>query len=99
MSEKRRPDAVFTIKTDDVQRRYEVFRAEQFSARAGHVPFFHAEQPDLQLTPLDIANNPYVRVRVDGVWFPQGRRSLYPAGRLAALVAQDLSMQLLPRDR
>ncbi len=94
MSEKRRPDVVFNLKSGEVNRRYEVFYAEQFMERSAKVPFFHADQLELQISPADLENQRFVRVRLDGVWQPQGRRAFYPAHRLATLIAQDVSREL-----
>lgn len=97
MSEKRRPDAVVTVRAGDINRRYELFCAEQFSERAGRSSFFHAEQPNLMLTPLDFEQGRYVRVRCDGCWLPKGRRALFPVGRASFLIAQDIQQQILAK--
>lgn len=97
MSEKRRPDLTVTVKSGDLTRRYEMFCAEQFSERAGRSSFYHAEQPNLMLTPLDFEQGKYVRVRCDGVWLPKGRRAMFPAGRASFLIAQDIHQQVLAK--
>lgn len=94
MSEKRKPDAVLTLRAGDLQRKYELFKGSQFSKRAATTTFFHAEQPNLLLTPLDIERGHFVRVRCNGVWLPEGQRALYPLSRAAFLIAQDLQHQL-----
>lgn len=94
MSEKRKPDAVLVLRAGDLQRRYELFRGEQFSARAAVSTFYHAEQPNLLLTPLDIATGRFVRVRCNGKWLPEGRRAMFPLARAAFLISQDLQQQL-----
>lgn len=94
MSEKRRPDAVITLKSGDLNRKYELYKGAQFSDRAAVSTFYHAEQPNLLLTPLDIERGSFVRVRCDGAWVPKGRRAMFPLARVAFLISQDLQQQL-----
>lgn len=98
MSEKRRPDATMVLKSGDVHRKYELYQAAQFSERAQVSSFYHAENPNLMITPLDIEQGQFVRVRCNGVWMPEGRRALYPLARLAFLIGQDLQQQLRRRE-
>lgn len=91
MSEKRKPDATLVLQTRSGQKyRYEIFDGAQFAERMAHVSFCHAEQPNLQILPIDLDNTHYVRVRCNGVWMPTGRRALYPAQRVAFLIGQHL---------
>lgn len=94
MSEIRRPDATMTLRAGDLTRKYELYQGSQFAERAGKSSFFHAEQPNLMLTPLDLENGSFVRVRCDGVWLPKGRRAMFPVHRAAYFIAQDLVEQL-----
>lgn len=98
MSEKRKPDLTFTVITaKGLKRRYELFEGDQFADRMTKVPFFHAEQPTLQLLPVDLANTHYVRVRCDGRWLPTGRRALFPLQRVSFLIGQELQSHLRRR--
>lgn len=95
MSEHRKPDLTFTVVTAaGLKRRYELFEGEQFAERMAKVPFSHAEQPGLQILPVDLNNTHYVRVRCDGRWLPEGRRSLFPLQRVAFLIGQELQQHL-----
>lgn len=98
MSEKRRPDVVFAIRSEDTERRYEIFHADQFIERARRVPFVHAEQPDLLINPADLAAGNFVRVRLNGIWQPPGKRAFWPAHRLGMLIGADVSKQLKKPD-
>lgn len=95
MSEKRRPDAVLTLQVGEERFRYEVFHAAQFAGEASRSEFYHAEQPSLMLTPADMSASHFVRVRVNGVWAPRGRRAMYPVARAMAAVTQDFVQRLI----
>ena len=69
---------------------------EWFAERMAQVPFCHAEEPNMQLLPVDLQRTHYVRVRCNGVWLPKGRRALYPAYRVTFLIAQHMQ-QMLPK--
>lgn len=95
MTEKRKPDASMFLRTADGSRcQYEIFRAEQFADRMVKVPFFHAENPNLQILPVDLETADFVRVRVNGSWLPRGQRSLFPLHRVSFLIAQHLQQGL-----
>lgn len=95
MSEVRTPDAVLTLQTGDVRTRYEIFHSSQFAGKASRSEFYHAEQPSLLLTPADMEATQYVRVRVNGVWAPRGRRAMYPLARAMALLTSDFQRLVL----
>lgn len=95
MSEKRKPDAVIMISAEDGSKtRYEIFKAQQFAERMMTVPFFHAEQPTLQVHQVDLDNQEMVRVRVNGKWEPSGRRAFFPLWRASFLIAQHIQSSL-----
>ena len=98
MSEHRKPDLTFVVHTaTGLKRRYELFEGDQFAERMAKVPFSHAEQPNLQVHPIDLQNTHYVRVRCNGRWMPEGRRALYPLQRVAFLIGQELQYHLRRR--
>jgi hypothetical protein len=95
MSEKRKPDLTLVMQTaNGTKVRYEIFDGSQFIERMQKVPVFHAENPNVQLSPVDLENHHFVRVRVDGVWLPRGTRALYPMHRVAFLTAQHMQTLL-----
>lgn len=96
MGEKRKPDATMVLSGPSGKKvRYEIYKAHQFAGRMATTPFAHAEQPDLMLQPVDIESGQFVRVRVDGVWMPQGRRALYLASRVCTLIGKHLQSELM----
>lgn len=96
MSEKRKPDAVLYLTTAEGKKcRYEIFHGAQFADRMAKVPFCYAEQPNLQIHPVDLQTQRLVRVRVDGKWLPVGRRALFPLSRVSFLIGQHLQHLLV----
>ena len=95
MTERRKPDSSLFLRTADGTRcQYEIFHARQFAERMVKVPFFHAENPGLQLQPIDLETTDFVRVRVNGSWLPAGQRALFPLHRVAFLIGQHLQQGL-----
>jgi len=96
MSEKRKPDLTLVMQpANGTKVRYEIFDGSQFIDRMQKVPFFHAENPNVQLSPVDLENHHFVRVRVDGVWLPKGTRAMFPMWRVATLSAQHMQSMLV----
>lgn len=95
MAEKRKPDATMVLTGASGKKyRYEIYQAKQFLNRMGNTPFAHAENPDLMLQQVDVESGDFVRVRVNGVWMPQGRRAFYLASRVCNLIGRHLLTEL-----
>lgn len=97
MSEKRKPDLTLVMQANGKKVRYEIFDGHQFADRMQKVSFIHAENPGIKLSPIDLGNHHFVRVRVDGVWLPTGQRAMFPMYRVANLIAQHLMQMARPQ--
>lgn len=85
MAEKRKPDTVLWVRhADRKSMKVELFHAAQFERHLHH--FIAAAGNPLSANDLKGRH----RLRVDGVWFPAGKRHLYTQQQVADLLCKEI---------
>lgn len=78
MADKRKPDTVLLVRHGDSTMKVELFHGKGFPARD-----FVNDAGD----PIPLINlGHFYRLRVDGVWFPQGTRRMYSQNQCVELI-------------
>lgn len=85
MAEKRRPDTVLWVRhAERKSMKVELFRAAQFDGHLHH----YTSQNGAPIAENDLPIR--CRMRVNGVWYPAGRRVLYTHGQALELLRKEI---------
>lgn len=84
MADKRKPETVLWVRHGKGSaHKVEIFSAGQFSA-----PHRFLDKNGHPIPANNLAH--YHRLRVDGVWFPAGRRTLFTKNQCTALIKKEI---------